>query len=126
MHLEPSLCSPTDITNLLSPNSKQSLSSESIANIVSILVKCEPNLINSNEDEGDISSKQMTTTSTTTTNKVTNADCQKPPIPIKVYQTTTQTQTQTEKVTTVKSELITTHYHKRSSSRTIQSSESSV
>jgi hypothetical protein len=125
MHLEPSLCSSTDITNLLSPSSKQSLSSESIANIVSILVKCEPNLINSNEDEGDTSSKQMNNT-TTTTNKVTNADCQKPPIPIKVYQTTTQTQTQTEKVTTVKSELITTHYHKRSSSRTIQSSESSV
>jgi hypothetical protein len=123
MHLEPSLCSSTDITNLLSPSSKQSLSSESIANIVSILVKCESNLIN--YDEGDTSSKQMNNT-TTTTNKVTNADCQKPPIPIKVYQTTTQTQTQTEKVTTVKSELITTHYHKRSSSRTIQSSESSV
>ena len=121
MRLDSSISSSVDITNLLSSSSRETLSSESIANIVSILVKCEPNLIKSNEDESVPKSSKQTITST---NKISSVDSQKPPIPVKVYQTTTQTQT--EKVTTVKSESVTMHYHKRSSSRTIQSSESSV
>ena len=119
--------SSLDISSLLSTNSSnQTLSNESLANIVSILVKCEPKLIHLNENpiennfdnkiyfDDDDDEQDCTSASKIKSNCI---DCQKPPIPVKVVKQVTHA---------LKPDPIAQHYYKKSLSKPISNNESSV